>query len=158
MDLLTKITNIVPLEDLQTLSVLVIGQPASGKTFLTGIAQPKQRVIHTDDYKELGFLESMYSVMEDVKQSGRTWVEGVQGYRLLRKGVELNCYFPDIVINLSISDKQREIIYNAERDPAKLKYLQSFEKANNKILADYADYMALSSHKKPLWVDILNDW
>lgn len=137
--------------DLKNKNVLIIGPPASGKTTLAKkLATPDHLLIHTDDYMGLGYYDAMYSILDDIIESEKpTIVEGVQGYRLLRKGVEKNTYYPDIVIELKISDEKMEEIYRLERDPKKIRYLSSFNKMHEKILTDYQN---MYNPKKPIWL------
>jgi dephospho-CoA kinase len=141
-------------------NVLIIGPPASGKTWLCNeIRGLSHLVIRTDNYIHYGYKESMYEVLREVTHAHKleinTIVEGIQGYRLLRKGVELDCYYPDIVIELEISEKRMHETYKKERDPQKIKYLQSFNAAHQTILEDY---FSLPNEKKPEWIKVYNDY
>lgn len=142
-------------------NVLIIGPPASGKTWLSEqIRDGLHLVVHTDDYMKFGdYKESMYICLEDIKSSIfysiNTIVEGVQGYRLLRKGVQTDSYYPDIVIELEISEKRMHETYKKERDSKKIKYLQSFNAAHQTILEDY---FSLPNEKKPEWIKVYNDY
>jgi dephospho-CoA kinase len=141
-------------------NVLIIGPPASGKTWLSGMMQSLSHlVIHTDSYMSHGYNQSMYVCLDDIVRAidskMNTIVEGIQGYRLLRKGVELDCYYPDIVIELEISEKRMHETYKKERDPKKIKYLQSFNAAHQTILEDY---LSLPNEKKPQWIKVYNDY
>lgn len=143
--------------DISGKNVLIIGCPASGKTYISNlIADDSHKIIRSDDYIQYGFAESMYKCLEDISLMGSTHtiVEGVQGYRMLRKGVELNSYFPDIVIEVVISEKTMNERYQNERDPKKIKYLQGFGKAQQKILNDY---LALPNERRPQWIKVEND-
>lgn len=153
---LRELINKAP--EFQGKNILVIGSPASGKSFVTGLlksALPYHRIIHTDDYMEHGFEQSLYVMMEDIKAT--PWVsiiEGMLGYRLLRKGVELDCYYPDIVIELLVSTETIEGIYNTQRDPSKLKGVMSQIKACNTV---YAKYLDMPNDHKPEWIIVEND-
>lgn len=145
-------------------NVLIIGPPASGKTWLCDKLWNTHMgmyhaTIHTDDYILFGYKDAMYKSMSDIVDAHKNWyktiVEGIQGYRLLRKGVELDCYYPDIVIELEISEKRMHETYKKERDPKKIKYLQSFNTAHQTILEDY---FSLPNEKKPEWIKVYNDY
>ena len=141
-------------------NVLIIGPPASGKTWLSELLPHWSHLsIHTDNYMQFGYNAAMYECLNDIckthKNSINTLVEGIQGYRLLRKGVELDCYYPDIVIELEISEKRMHETYKKERDPKKIKYLQSFNAAHQTILEDY---FSLPNEKKPEWIKVYNDY
>ena len=141
-------------------NVLIIGPPASGKTWLCEqISNTSHFTIRTDSYMLYGYNQSMYVCLDDIRNAMdfkmNTIVEGIQGYRLLRKGVELDCYYPDIVIELEISEKRMHETYKKERDPKKIKYLQSFNAAHQTILEDY---FSLPNEKKPQWIKVYNDY
>ena len=143
-------------ENLRGKSVLIIGPPASGKTTLAAnIMEPGVLVFHTDDYMAFGYKEALYVLLDDLKKlpARPIIIEGVQGYRLLRKGLELGCYYPDVVIELQISKTRQIEIYNLERDPQKLKYLEGFDRMHQKILADYFTLQLNSpENKRPEWI------
>lgn len=143
------------LPNIKNKNVLIIGFPGSGKTYLSNLLKNDlHAVFHTDDYIKYGYKDSMYKCLSDVSKSLKnTIVEGVQGYRMLRKGVELNCYYPDIVIELKISHERMEEIYKKERDVKKIKYLSGFIKSQAKILQDYKQ---MKNKKPPEWIILEN--
>jgi adenylate kinase family enzyme len=142
--------------DIENKNVLIIGCPASGKTYLSKKFKHEHKIIHTDDYIKFGYEQSMYQVLEDIKKSDKcTLVEGIQGYRLLRKGVQLDCYYPHIVIELMISEQHMIHIYKKERDEKKIKFLKGFNKMHDKIINDY---FLLKNKNKPEWIKVFNDY
>jgi len=136
-------------------NVLIIGPPASGKTMMAAKLWEQNQhhhIINTDDYMRYGYEQALYEVINTLKSMPKhinTIVEGVQGYRLLRKGVQLGIYFPQLVIEMEVTREQQMRIYENERDPAKLKYLKGFNAAHQKILNDYFE---LVGDRKPEWV------
>lgn len=135
-------------------NVLIIGSPASGKTTFANELQKQNvghQLIHTDDYMKHGYEQALYVMMEDIKQFKLTIIEGVQGYRLLRKGVELNVYYPDLVIEMQITKEKQTEIYANERDAGKIKYLRGFDGMHQKILNDY---FVMIGDCKPEWIKI----
>lgn len=149
-------------------NVLIIGCPASGKTHLSNLLKkdPSNHLhvhtdhlhIHTDDYAHYGHVEALYVLIEELKSNQRnTIIEGIMGYRLLRKGVELDCYYPDIVLQLYITEQQMEQVYSRERDVKKLKYLKQFNSMQEKILRDYMN-MPIDKSKEPEWIDVMNNY
>lgn len=147
---------------LKGLNVLIIGCPAAGKTFLAdklkGQNPDDHKLFHTDDYMRYGYKESLYKLLEDVEKiqsHTKTIIEGVQGYRLLRKGVEFNCYYPDIVIELSVSEHRMLKTYREERIGKSIDSLYAFNKMHDKILKDY---FAMHNPNKPKWIKINNEY
>ena len=142
--------------DFMDKNVIIIGCPASGKTWLSNkIKSENHNVIHTDDYIKHGYEQSMYEALKDIEISEKkTIVEGVQGYRMLRKGLELGSYFPDIVIEIIVPFQQVVAIYKLERDEDKIPKLQSMIKSNDKVLNDYK---AMKNEHAPEWITINNE-
>ncbi len=149
--------------DIERKDVLIIGWPAAGKTYLSKLLardNPNHKLFHTDDYIKHGYKEALYVLMADIATTKKpTIVEGVQGYRLLRKGIELDSYYPEIVIELEIS---RELMYatykneRADKDPTALK---GFINAHEKILRDYRAMLSIvSKAKRPEWHKIKNNY
>lgn len=145
------------LPDINGKNVLIIGCPASGKTYLSNLLESStHQTFHTDDYINHGYYESMYKCLSDVIECDKlTIVEGVQGYRMLRKGVEMDNYYPDLVIELRITQRRMLLTYSIERNPKKIKYLKAFNKTHNKILSDYR---AMNNKHKPEWLVINNNY
>lgn len=139
--------------------IVIIGRPASGKTYLSAIINGVLKsltCIHTDDYQQYGYVDAMYKVLEAVKDDALPHiVEGIQGYRLLRKGVELNCYYPDAVIEINVTDEQVQRVYEMERDEKKLKYLKGFDGMHKKIITDYHE---MRNDNKPQWLILHNQF
>jgi len=80
--------------------ILVIGYPLSGKTTLVKSWNVKDRlVVHTDDYiPAYGYEEALYKILSHINFVDTYVVEGVQGYRILRKLSEYHALQPDLVI------------------------------------------------------------
>lgn len=139
--------------DLTGQNVLIIGCPASGKSTLSKqLSDNNHALIHTDDYIKYGFKEGLYVLINDISMiKSNTIIEGVQGYRLLRKGVELNCYYPDIVIELCIGSEEVFKRYSDSRDLQKLTNANRMHKANEIILKEYK---TMHNPMPPKWIRI----
>jgi len=151
-------TAAIKIDDLKGKNILIIGQPASGKTHLANLLAEANthKVIHTDDYIEHGFKESLYVMLKDIKRTaGNTIIEGVNGYRLLRKGVELGCYYPDIVIELEVPEERMIETYINERPGKNLSSLRAFTRMHQTILNEYK---AMENPRKPLWIKLQNNY
>jgi len=82
---------------------VIIGHPDTGKTYLTdelAAQYPDHKVYHTDDYQKHGWDQSLYVMMRDIETDGakKIIVEGVQGYRLLRKWAQEGKPGADLII------------------------------------------------------------
>lgn len=145
--------------------IVVVGLPASGKTFVANelieqYAKRAYKLYRTDDYIDWGFEESLYKLRDDLRRdlSPRKIIEGVQGYRLLRKGLELGDFNPDVVIVVVASMAIRNDRYK-KRPTSKGKGInRGFDSTLTKIWNDYlkllgvADEMTLGDWKKPRFV------
>lgn len=147
--------------------VVVIGRPASGKTHIAGLLAkntPGSKLWHTDDFISYGGVEGLYQMiveMEAVGLHSPAIIEGVGGYRLLRKGAELGIFFPDVVVELVVSDAQVERVYNTERESGKLKKMAGFVKGLNTVLEGYkqiAHVREMEGFEMPEWITVQNDF
>lgn len=139
-------------------NVLIIGCPASGKTFLSNkICNGTHHKIHGDEFIKDGYFMGVYAILNELSFIDKpTLIETVQGYRLVRKGAEYASYYPDVIIRLSISKQRQEETYLKERDAGKLKYLKNFNKVNDKILQE--GLSIIPKERKPELIEIYNDY
>jgi ATP-dependent protease HslVU (ClpYQ) ATPase subunit len=147
-------------EPVSGLNVLIIGMAGSGKTWFANQLSAKHQksgFIQTDDYIQFGWEQSMYvvlgEVVELIEQGTSTIVEGVAGYRMLRKGAELGSYFPDIVFEMIAPESQINEVYRMTRDAKKVANLPAFAKMNQTVLEKYK---AMSVGKEPRWIRVNN--
>lgn len=123
-------------------TIVVVGLPGSGKSHLTEKLKsefPEYSVYSTDDYMQHGYEQSLYKLIDDIQANPnpKKIVEGVQAYRLLRKGLQLNSFHADLVITVEadFNDRidrlsMREKSVNADR-------IKTFDKNLTAIWEDY---------------------
>lgn len=150
MDSITKVGLVTKNLILAAEKIVVIGLPATGKTYLAErLAKllPEHRIYHTDDYAEQGYKESLYSLINDVYAGpGKYIVEGVQGYRFLRKNQENSFHNIDLIIEVvadSLTRVDRYIDRGKEMTPA-------FDKNLQTVMAKYLDGQRFSHLRKPM--------
>ena len=139
-------------------NVLIIGCPASGKTFVAKelAITSCQDIIHTDDYSKHGYQDALYKVMDSIKVAeDPIIVEGILGYRLLRKGVELDCYYPDVVIELLVTTQRMLKTYAKERGGKDATRLKGFNAAHQTILEEYR---RMPNKHRPEWIKVKNEY
>jgi hypothetical protein len=145
--------------DLGQSDVVIIGWPASGKSYLAkqlSRDNPQHTLIHTDSYSKYGYKEGLYKLMMDIGVTKRpVIIEGVLGYRLLRKGVELDCFYPQMVIELSITTTRMLKMYSSMRQNKHFPSAYSFAKSLNTILEAYK---AMPNSSPPQWHKIANSY
>lgn len=140
-------------------TVVIIGSSATGKSHVADVlAKHHQdfKLIRTDDYMQHGFKEALYVLRDDLKRdiSPKKIIEGVQGVRLLRKGLELNDFFADVIV-ICDADFQTRVKRYAKRGEAhKVRNLAGFDKMLGKIFKDYLDTLQTHPCKKPRIVTI----
>lgn len=129
--------------------VCVVGLPGAGKTTWLK-SQVKTRfkgykVFESDSYRTNNFEEDMYTLLQDVTRdiSPNKVVEGVQVFRLLRKGLQLGTFKPDeIIVLLTKTDDVRKERYKAREG----RYPNAgFDKA---LLTIWKDYLKLWQQEK----------
>lgn len=134
--------------------VVIIGAPGSGKTYITealALSNPNHIVIHTDDYIVFWYEQSLYKLLEDLQsekfKGKKLIIEWVWAYRLLRKWVETDSFYPDAVIEVTASTSQLDGVYESRgKNPATV---HSMQKGNETVLAKYK---ALENKHPPQWL------
>ena len=109
--------------------IVIYGHTKSGKVLFGKLLSEALgvRLIISDDYKYLGWKQNMYHIREIIKSTDEPLIiEGVQSGRLLRKGVEFNDFFSDIVIHLTINKQSLCIAYQKDGEGYKLRHNKVF--------------------------------
>jgi len=130
--------------------IVIIGLPTCGKTtYCEELAKqyPEHRIFHTDEYIHYGFDDSLYNLMSDVMEhdDSNIIIEGVRGYRLLRKGIQTGLFKPDLVITCDASMPVRLERYARRGGDAKK--LMSFDKTLTTIWNDYLSLLKDCDHQ-----------
>jgi hypothetical protein len=126
--------------------IVIIGLPASGKTFVSDVLRqtilPKYHFYHTDDYMDFGYEGSLYAMMKEISynKDPHKVIEGVQGYRYLRKLLENKDYSVDLVIEVESDGAERQDRYY-QRGKGDLP--RGFENNLRKVYKDYLDLLVL---------------
>jgi hypothetical protein len=121
-----------------TTTVVIIGPPGSGKTTVGELLaeQSELPLYSTDKYLGYGHLHALYYIIREVGDVG--WiVEGMIGYRLLRKRKQLGMPAPDIVIQLDARDDEIQQAYRARNKFCNLAHVKNFCKAHETVLKEY---------------------
>lgn len=127
-------------------NVVIIGYAATGKTTFSNTLKFKGSMYHTDDYIPYGFEQALYVLMDDLKKDKAPLkvIEGILGYRLLRKGLQLQNFYADLVI---VCEATKEVRY--DRIKARNKDVQATFNLDNVCRKIWNDYEALwSSYKQ----------
>jgi len=143
--------------------IIIYGHSKSGKVCLAKIISEKLKckLIISDDYMHLGWDDNMYHIRDLLKNEfaeTQTIFEGVQTCRLLRKGVQLDDYYPDLVIHITCNYESIVQSYYNDGQQYKLKggKVKRFnEKILDKIFFEWYDLLMKNKpNKKPMIINI----
>lgn len=109
--------------------IVIYGHTKSGKVLFGKLLSEALgiKLIISDDYKYLGWKQNMYHIRKLIKSTDESLIiEGVQSGRLLRKGVEFNDFFADLVIHLEINKQSLSVAYQKDGEGYKLRHNKVF--------------------------------
>lgn len=103
--------------------------------------------------------QSLYDMMGYIlphyKQQKPLIVEGVLCFRLLRKGIQQNNFFPDLIIKTKCDDKTIKHFYKKDGEEHKIERALSFNKGLNTIWKEYLTLLSSNpSLKKPKLLEL----
>lgn len=136
--------------------VVVVGLTASGKTMVASKLHEGllagHSLYHTDDYIDYGYKESLYAMIKDIGYDAnpKKLIEGVQGYRYLRKTLESGQEVDAVVVVSCDSDERQRRYY----DRGKGALSAGFDKNLTTVLSDYLAGIA-GKEKKPRIIQIM---
>lgn len=123
--------------------IVIYGHAKSGKILIANKLSKKlnYKLIVSDDYIYLGFKESMYHIKDLINETKEPLIiEGVQTSRLLRKGLEMNDFYADLIIHTEINTESLIIAYNNDNEGHKINNVINFnEKVIDKIFYEWHD-------------------
>jgi hypothetical protein len=140
--------------------IVVCGYTKTGKvTIAKKLAMELSRkVIISDDYQVFGNEDSLQYFMEDVLKCFRNnipvIIEGILCFRLLRKGLQLNNFTPDLIIRTNCDEDTIKYFYNKEGEGSKINRALSFNKGLDKIWGDYLLLLKSTSMRKPDYLEL----
>jgi deoxyadenosine/deoxycytidine kinase len=138
-------------------AVVVIGLPCTGKSTVAQALHDDLLSNHSlyksDDYIDYGYEQSLYAMIKDISYDKNPYklIEGVQGYRFLRKMQQLSGMDIDAVIYCICEGQERARRY-AERGKAQLN--SGFEKNITKVYMDYIAGLPHSKQKLPHFFNV----
>lgn len=124
--------------------IIIYGHAKSGKILVARLLAEtlKRKLIITDDYMEYGFKQSMYVIKELIEETKEPLIiEGVQTPRILRKGIEQNDFYCDLIIHLECNKESIEQAYINDNEERKLNKVHSFNQMLDKIFEEWYQLM-----------------
>ena len=82
-------------------------------------------------------------------------VEGVLSFRLLRKGIQLNDFFPELIIKTNCNQSIIEYFYKKDGQEDKIKHVLKFNKGLSTIWDEYLSLLSQNPRiKKPKYIEL----
>jgi len=137
--------------------VVVIGLPASGKTTVASALQEEILTGHSfyqsDDFIDHGYEQSLYAMIRvmDNDPNPLKLVEGVQGFRFLRKNADTKAYKINAVIIVDCSPEERAKRYAAR---GKGNLPSSFDRNLETVFKGYMSKVLASGDPLPRFINV----
>lgn len=143
-------------------SIVVLGIPNSGKTtFATQLSKNIQyTLIKSDDYfikdNQQESLEYLYREVTHYYNNNIPFiVEGVLGYRLLRKGAQTASFLPDLIINLNCNMETMIHFYEQDNESHKINRAVGYVKGLTSIFQEYKNILLNNPQlKRPQYIEL----
>jgi len=114
----------------------------------------------SDDYIDVKDREqSLYTLIEHIMplyySNDPFIVEGILAFRLLRKGIQMNNFFPDLILKTKCNDETIKHFYRQDGEESKINRALSFNKGLNTIWDEYRDLLLQNPHfKRPQFIEL----
>ena len=139
--------------------IIIYGHAKSGKILIARLLSEKlkRKLIVTDDFIHYGFKECIYVIREKIKEINEPLIiEGVQTARLLRKGIEMNDFFADLIIHLECDEQSIEQSYINDGEINKIPQIHKFNQTIDKIFEEYKYLQEINYPEKKPQIITLN--
>jgi hypothetical protein len=142
--------------------IVICGYTKTGKvTIAKKISSALNRPLFiSDDYiTEENKSDSLYRLIDGIlpyyNKKIPIIVEGILCFRLLRKGIQLNNFYPDLIIKTKCNDSTIKHFYEKDNEANKIPRALSFNKGLNKIWNDYISLLHQNpSLKRPKYIEL----
>lgn len=131
--------------------IVVLGPTRSGKVKIAKYIQEKTgyKYVCTDDYVDYGRDEKLEYIISDVLELVREGtpfiLEGVQCYRILRRGAKYGYFIPELIIKTICNDETIAYCYEKEGEGHKAKKALAYSKSLETI---WNDFIEIAKHSK----------
>lgn len=105
--------------------IVIYGHTKSGKSLLAKELSRKlndREYIFSDWFQHLGFKDAMYYILKEIQFNDKQLIiEGIQMSRLLRKGLQMNNFYPEVVIHIECDYETVKYAYIRDGEKDKLR-------------------------------------
>jgi hypothetical protein len=137
-------------------TIVVCGFTKTGKvTIAKKLAeQLKRPLIISDNYRSEKYDEFVDEVLTHDRNKTPFIVEGILCFRLLRKGVRENVFYPDLIIKTNCNEATIKYFYEIEGEKSKIPRALSYNKGLNTIWDEYRKLLLESRVKIPKYLEL----
>jgi hypothetical protein len=128
-------------------SIVIVGFTKTGKVTIAKELSNRLNIplLISDHYISGNYDDALQRLMNDVlyyyNNNIQFIVEGILCFRLLRKGIKLNNFYPDLVIRTECNDKTIEHFYHKDNESSKIKRAFAFNKGLESIWTEYLNLL-----------------
>ena len=142
--------------------IVICGYTKTGKvTIAKKLSEQLNRpLLKSDDYidyqnRENSLYLFMDAVIPYVNNNMSVIVEGISCFRLLRKGIQLGNFSPDLIIKTKCNNYTISYFYEKDGESNKIEKALSFNRGLNKIWDEYRKLLLNNSHlKRPQYIEL----
>jgi len=143
-------------------SIVIVGYTKTGKIKIATELSKRLNtpLIISDHHINNNRETALENMMDDVlyyhnDPNKSIIVEGVLCFRLLRKGIQLNNFYPDMVIKVECNDETIKHFYRVDGEEHKIKRAMAFNKGLAGIWEEYLDILSINqSIKRPAFIKV----
>jgi uridine kinase len=143
-------------------TITVLGYTKTGKiTIAKKLSQELNYLLFiSDHYININNREqSLYDMMDHIipyyNSNQPLIIEGILGFRLLRKGLQLNNFHTDLIIKTKCNNETIKHFYKMDREEYKINRALSFNKGLDKIWNEYRDLLLHNNlNKIPKFIEL----
>lgn len=140
--------------------IVICGYTKTGKVTIAKklASELNRKLFISDDYIEHGPVQALYVMMDDIlayKNTGKPFiVEGILCFRLLRKGVQLKTFKPDLIIKTECNDETITHFYKKDGEGHKIPRALNFNKGLNTIWEEYLSLLLANPSFRPKYITL----
>ncbi len=138
-------------------TIVIVGFPKTGKSTISKKLNDSlgRHIIASDDFGLQHFEDFKKSCLTAYNKQIPIIIEGVMGFRLLRRGLEENNFYPDLLIKTNSNNETIIHLYNKFGEGDKIPRVLSFNKGLNTMWDEYRAVLRNNpSLKRPVYLEL----